>query len=318
VAVEIIRRLQSAPGYADLFEPPGDPVGPGFINVRVRDDALAAAVGRAVADERLGVTAVAEPQRVVVDFSSPNVAKPMHVGHIRSTVIGDAIARILRFRGHHVITDNHLGDWGTQFGMILWGWKHCRDDAAFAADPTAELGRLYRLVRKVADAKPEELAADPIAAALVLSLTLAACSSGMSLVQNKQRGYDISEDDVKQIRPGQSAALVTTVLGSPQSTNSFAKETAWIYIGEKVQQTAFGMELNKERTVLVVYFDKNNRVISAPGGQPPKYEGEQVGLLLQDQPVFRNVHDVCLDDVGDLYGCQWNADQVYPYKLHRV
>ena len=167
VAVEIIRRLQSAPGYADLFEPPGDPVGPGFINVRVRDDALAAAVGHAVADERLGVTAVAEPQRVVVDFSSPNVAKPMHVGHIRSTVIGDAIARILRFRGHHVITDNHLGDWGTQFGMILWGWKHCRDDAAFDADPTAELGRLYRLVRKVADAKPEELAADPVAAALV-------------------------------------------------------------------------------------------------------------------------------------------------------
>ena len=167
VAVEIIRRLQSAPGYADLFEPPGDPVGPGFINVRVRDDALAAAVGHAVADERLGVTAVAEPQRVVVDFSSPNVAKPMHVGHIRSTVIGDAIARILRFRGHHVITDNHLGDWGTQFGMILWGWKHCRDDAAFAADPTAELGRLYRLVRKVADAKPEELAADPVATALV-------------------------------------------------------------------------------------------------------------------------------------------------------
>lgn len=102
--------------------------------------------------------------------------------------------------------------------------------------------------------------ASPIAAALVLSLTLAACSSGMSLVQNKQRGYDISEDDVKQIRPGQSAALVTTVLGSPQSTNSFAKETAWIYIGEKVQQTAFGMELSKERTVLVIYFDKSNKV----------------------------------------------------------
>jgi arginyl-tRNA synthetase len=90
----------------------------------------------------------------------------MHVGHIRSTVIGDALARILKFRGHHTITDNHLGDWGTQFGMILWGWKHCRDDAAFAADPTGELGRLYRLVRKVADAKPDELAADPEAAAL--------------------------------------------------------------------------------------------------------------------------------------------------------
>jgi arginyl-tRNA synthetase len=166
LATEIAARLASAPGYADLFQPPGDPVGPGFINVRVRDDALAAAVARAVSDPRLGVRGVADPETIVVDFSSPNVAKPMHVGHIRSTVIGDALSRILRFRGHRVITDNHLGDWGTQFGMILWGWKRCRDDEAFAADPTAELGRLYRLVRKVADAKPDELAADPAAAAL--------------------------------------------------------------------------------------------------------------------------------------------------------
>ena len=166
LAVAIAARLADQPGYAALFEPPGDPVGPGFINVRVRDAALSAAVTAAVRDDRLGVPPVAAPETIVIDFSSPNVAKPMHVGHIRSTVIGDALARILRFRGHAVITDNHLGDWGTQFGMILWGWKHCRDDAAFAADPTAELGRLYRLVRKVADAKPEELAADPAAAAL--------------------------------------------------------------------------------------------------------------------------------------------------------
>jgi len=167
LAAEIALRLVSAPGYTTLFEPPGDPVGPGFINVRIRDDALAAAVRGAVADDRLGVAPVETPLTIVVDFSSPNVAKPMHVGHIRSTVLGDALARILRFRGHKVITDNHLGDWGTQFGMILWGWKHCRDDAAFAAEPTAELGRLYRLVRRVADSKPEELAADPEAAALV-------------------------------------------------------------------------------------------------------------------------------------------------------
>jgi arginyl-tRNA synthetase len=166
VAFEIAARLSGLSDYAALFEPPGDPVGPGFINVRVRDDALAVAVAAAVCDERLGVPPVAVPETIVVDFSSPNVAKPMHVGHIRSTVIGDALARILRFRGHQVITDNHLGDWGTQFGMILWGWKHCRDEAAFAADPTAELGRLYRLVRRVADAKPEELAADPEARAL--------------------------------------------------------------------------------------------------------------------------------------------------------
>ncbi|MFM8708852.1 MAG: arginine--tRNA ligase [Planctomycetia bacterium] len=162
VAVEITRRLD----VGDLFEPPSDPVGPGFINLRVRQDALARAVVAALADPRLGVAPVAEPDTIVIDYGGPNVAKPMHVGHIRSTVIGDALARILRFRGHSVITDDHLGDWGTQFGMILWGWKHCRDDSRFAADPTAELGRLYRLVRKVADAKPEELARDPEAAAL--------------------------------------------------------------------------------------------------------------------------------------------------------
>jgi arginyl-tRNA synthetase len=166
VAVEIIGRLPGIPGFADLFELPGEPVGPGFINIRVRDDALAAAVTRAVRDERLGVPPVERPETIVIDFGSPNVAKPMHVGHIRSAVIGDALARILGFRGHRTVTDNHLGDWGTQFGMILWGWKHARNDGAFASNPTAELGRLYRLARKVADAKPEELAGDPEAASL--------------------------------------------------------------------------------------------------------------------------------------------------------
>ena len=162
LAIEIISRLD----VGELCEKPGDPVGPGFINLRVRDEALARTVAEACADDRMGVPRVAAPETIVLDYSSPNVAKPMHVGHIRSTVIGDALAKILSFRGHRVITDNHLGDWGTQFGMILWGWKHCRDDAAFAADPTAELGRLYRLVRRVADKKPEELATDPEAAAL--------------------------------------------------------------------------------------------------------------------------------------------------------
>ena len=101
----------------------------------------------------------------------------------------------------------------------------------------------------------------PITAALLLSLSLEACSSGMSLTQSRARGYEISEDAVAQIRVGQSAALVTAVLGSPQVTNSFATETAWYYLGEKVQQTAFGMELSKERTLLVIYFDKKNKVV---------------------------------------------------------
>ena len=100
----------------------------------------------------------------------------------------------------------------------------------------------------------------PIAAAAVLGLALSACSSGLSLTQNRARGYEISEDAVKQIRPGQSAQLVTAVLGSPQATNNFGEESAWYYLGEKVQQTAFGMELSKERTLLAIYFDKDSRV----------------------------------------------------------
>ena len=84
---------------------------------------------------------------VVIDFSSPNVAKPMHVGHLRSTVIGDSLARILAAAGHQVVRDNHLGDWGSQFGMILWGWKNARDEENFAKDPVGELARLYRLVQ---------------------------------------------------------------------------------------------------------------------------------------------------------------------------
>jgi arginyl-tRNA synthetase len=91
------------------------------------------------------------PRTVVVDYSSPNVAKPMHVGHIRSTVIGDALYRILKFLGHHAISDNHLGDWGTQFGMIIYGYKHFRDEAALAASPVEELTRLYRLVHALVE-----------------------------------------------------------------------------------------------------------------------------------------------------------------------
>ena len=136
--------------------------------------------------------------------------------------------------------------------------------------------------------------APPIAAALVLSLTLSACSSGMSLVQNKQRGYDISDDEVKQIRPGQSAALVTAVLGSPQSTNSFAKETAWIYIGEKVQQTAFGMELSKQRTLLVIYFDKNNKVtdmerLGIKDGKSFQIESRRTPSFGQDRTFLESI-----------------------------
>ena len=88
---------------------------------------------------------------MIVDYSAPNVAKPMHVGHIRSTVIGDSIYRTLKFLGHRVIGDNHIGDWGTQFGMIIYGYKHFCDRAAYERSRVDELARLYRLVNQLVD-----------------------------------------------------------------------------------------------------------------------------------------------------------------------
>ena len=125
--------------------------GPGFINLTLDDSWLKQRLAAAKGDERLGVAPAADPKTYIVDFSSPNVAKPMHVGHIRSTVIGDALAKILKFVGHKVVTDNHLGDWGTQFGMIIYGYKNFRDQSAYKANPVGELGRLYKFVRKVMD-----------------------------------------------------------------------------------------------------------------------------------------------------------------------
>jgi arginyl-tRNA synthetase len=142
---------QAVAGVVDL-SPLADPpeiAGPGFLNVRLKDDWLASALGELLNDTTLGIPTPSHAQTIVIDLSSPNVAKPMHVGHIRSTVIGDSLARIFTALGHKVIRDNHLGDWGTQFGMIIWGWKTHRDEAAFEEDPVAELAHLYRKVSGV-------------------------------------------------------------------------------------------------------------------------------------------------------------------------
>lgn len=150
VAAEVVGRL----ALDDLCLKP-EIAGPGFINLRIRDDVLATRLAAAIGDPRLGVPTVEETKTksktFVVDFSAPNVAKPMHVGHIRSTVIGDALCRVLRFLGHKAISDNHIGDWGTQFGMILYGWHHFRDEAAYRRNPVEELARFYRHVRKLMD-----------------------------------------------------------------------------------------------------------------------------------------------------------------------
>ena len=123
-----------------------DIAGPGFINFRVTHSAWSKRMSALLGDDRLGVAWVSPAQTIVVDFSAPNVAKPMHVGHIRSTIIGDSLSRIARFLGHEVITDNHIGDWGTQFGMIIHGWKTVLNESDLEADPVAELLRVYRTV----------------------------------------------------------------------------------------------------------------------------------------------------------------------------
>ncbi len=120
--------------------------GPGFINFRILPEFFSSRLTSMLSDNRLGVDETSNPKTIVIDFSAPNVAKPMHVGHIRSTIIGDALSRIARFMGHTVITDNHIGDWGTQFGMILWGWKNILDQDALKANPIEELLHVYKEV----------------------------------------------------------------------------------------------------------------------------------------------------------------------------
>lgn len=141
LAQQIIDRLDAA----EMCEPP-EIAGAGFINFRLKPAWLEGRISQLANDPRLGVPQPAQARRIVIDFSSPNVAKPMHVGHIRSTILGDALARIAEFAGHRVVRDNHIGDWGTQFGMLLVGWKTELDRAALAADPLAEMERIYKLI----------------------------------------------------------------------------------------------------------------------------------------------------------------------------
>jgi len=131
--------------------------GAGFLNFRLKISALAATLQAAARGEHLFFQKTSQPRTVVIDFSSPNVAKPMHIGHIRSTILGDSLAKVLRLLGHRVITDNHIGDWGTQFGKLLVGWKGSLDRAALQQDPIGEMERLYKTVNAASEADPAML-----------------------------------------------------------------------------------------------------------------------------------------------------------------
>ena len=127
----------------------------GFINLTVDDGFLAEQVQALAADPRQGVVETAEPRKVVVDYSSPNVAKEMHAGHLRTTIIGDALVRMLRFAGHTVIRENHVGDWGTPFGMLIEHLIDIGEEEAAHELAVGDLDTFYRQARTAFDASPE-------------------------------------------------------------------------------------------------------------------------------------------------------------------
>ncbi|HMO99292.1 MAG TPA: arginine--tRNA ligase [Kiritimatiellia bacterium] len=146
IAEEVVAKADLPPAIARL-----EVAGPGFLNIRLHDAWLVRHLEAIDQDDRLGVPLTGHPETIVLDYSSPNIAKPMHIGHIRSTVIGNALDRMLRHLGHRVISDNHLGDWGTQFGILIMGYRHFCNEEALAADPIAELERLYVRSNEEAD-----------------------------------------------------------------------------------------------------------------------------------------------------------------------
>jgi arginyl-tRNA synthetase len=163
--VELAGQLAEVVFVKDIAEKP-EIAGPGFLNFRLKPEYLAAQITARAVDFRLGVSTVAKPETIVIDYSGPNIAKEMHVGHLRSTILGDALARLYVFIGHQVIADNHIGDWGTGFGMILLGYKREGSPDKLRADPFGHLEDIYKKI--MAEAKTDESVREAAKRELVL------------------------------------------------------------------------------------------------------------------------------------------------------
>ncbi|GAA4207520.1 arginine--tRNA ligase [Actinocatenispora rupis] len=149
---EVAAEVAAAADLADLSTV--DTAGPGFLNLTVRGDVLGGLLADTAADVRLGVPRVADPRTVVVDYSGPNAAKEMHVGHLRSTILGDALARLLDHLGHRVVRQNHVGDWGTPFGMLIEHLLDVGGATAAHALSAGDLSGFYRAARAAFDTDP--------------------------------------------------------------------------------------------------------------------------------------------------------------------
>ena len=220
LAIEVAKVVDLAP----LAGTP-EVAGPGFLNVRLEEDWISKQLGELLLDDQSGSSSPANPKTVVIDYSSPNVAKPMHVGHLRSTVIGESLARIYSALGHKVIRDNHLGDWGSQFGMILWGWKNHRDDGAYAADPVTELSRLYRLAQ--AKVKPGEVLREKYGKAIALD-EQGQSAEALALFAKLAEGTgDTFEDVARRIAEARDVADATRAETAKLHAGDFENRVLW-------------------------------------------------------------------------------------------
>lgn len=152
---DVAQRVLDAAGDLSDILAGTEIAGPGFINLVFADAFIESQLAAMAADERLGVRAAERPGRVAIDYSAPNVAKEMHVGHLRSTVIGDSIARLVQFAGHTVIKENHIGDWGTQFGMLIEHLLDVGEDRAADELGVGDLDGFYKEARRKFDASDE-------------------------------------------------------------------------------------------------------------------------------------------------------------------
>lgn len=203
IAEQLVKQLD----VSDICQPPVV-AGPGFINLTLLPAYLEAQLSAIQADTRLGVTAAKTPKRVVVDFSSPNIAKEMHVGHLRSTIIGDSIARILEFQGHDVLRLNHVGDWGTQFGMLIAYLREAYPEALTTAN-ALDLGDLVTLYRQAKQRFDEDEAFKEAARQEVVQLQAGAEDTRAAwqlLCEQSRREFQVIYDllDVHLIERGES------------------------------------------------------------------------------------------------------------------
>ncbi|MGD0769831.1 MAG: arginine--tRNA ligase [Tepidisphaeraceae bacterium] len=230
--------------------------GPGFINVRLSPDWLAGQLNAIMSDRRLGIPAAPEPQNIVVDYSGPNIAKEMHVGHLRSTIIGDAISRVLEFQQHRVIRQNHIGDWGTQFGRVVLAiWYHVMAEHLHetetmnrlvdAMSPSADESAKAAIVHSLAQLHRQMLSADPDGTH-IFEPALRQLHLRLSLLERLYQfvsavtDHPAAKDELIDEEKNSLASLprlFTTFIQDPKNPKNRQEELAWRKASEATLET---------------------------------------------------------------------------------